>query len=148
MAFTYNPATDTGKVRLLIADTDADNPVFEDAEITAALELESSAFLFVAAQGVQPGATGPTLTTVTSIFRAAALLLDALAANRSRLGAVTQLLDVKLDPGKAAEALAERAQNYRDVDDNRGHFAIAEMGSRSVFSQRELVWNASLRSAA
>lgn len=45
MAFTYNPATDRGRVRLLISDTDdvtAANQIFTDAEIDAHLDLGDS----------------------------------------------------------------------------------------------------------
>lgn len=43
MAFTYDPTTTRGKVRLLIADTDtvtAANQIFEDAEIDSFLSME------------------------------------------------------------------------------------------------------------
>ena len=33
MAFTYDPTTARGQVRLLVSDTDADAEIFSDAEI-------------------------------------------------------------------------------------------------------------------
>ena len=41
MPITTDPTTAIGKVRLLIADTDATNYTFEDAEIQAFLDLEN-----------------------------------------------------------------------------------------------------------
>ena len=64
MAFTFDPTTARGKVRLLISDTDdvtALNQVFNDAEIDAFLALESN-----------------------EIFAAAATALESMAANASR----------------------------------------------------------------
>lgn len=41
-AFTYDPATDRGEVRMLLADTRAETGVFDDAEIDAALSRQGS----------------------------------------------------------------------------------------------------------
>lgn len=52
MAFTFNPTTDRGKVRLLVSDTDlavATNQIFSDAEIDALLSLESGDVYMAAA---------------------------------------------------------------------------------------------------
>lgn len=61
MAFTYDPSTDRGRVRLLTGDTLASDYDFEDVEVDAALAF------------------------APSIFAASAALLNALAANRARL---------------------------------------------------------------
>ncbi len=64
MAFTFDPGTSRGRVRLLIADTDdvtAANQVFTDAEIDAFLALESN-----------------------EIYAAAAAAAESMAANASR----------------------------------------------------------------
>lgn len=42
MAFTYDPATNRGRVRLLLADTRAENAWFSDEEIDAALSVQTS----------------------------------------------------------------------------------------------------------
>lgn len=62
MAITTDPTTDIGKVRLLIADTDATTYVFEDNEITAFLSLANS-----------------------NVHRASAMAVRAIASNRAYL---------------------------------------------------------------
>lgn len=131
-------------VRLLVADTDPDNPIFADAEINQALYLESSTALYVSGMSSATGSVGPPPVNVQSPYRAAALLLDALAANKSRLAAINQLLDVKLSPEKAAQELRATAKEYRETEANAGHFAIAEM-VYDQFSARERVWKQLLR---
>ena len=60
MAFTYNPATDEGKVRLLIADTVEFMPdgvtrlyAFEDEEISAFLEMAGGSINLGAAKALR-----------------------------------------------------------------------------------------------
>lgn len=92
--FTYDLTTNAGKIRLLVADTTADGYDFDDEEIAAALSLEGD-----------------------SIRRAAALLLDSLAANRARLsvrvgrgsGVSEDLTQVAKDLHAQAAALREQA---------------------------------------
>jgi hypothetical protein len=81
---------------------------------------------------------------VYSYYRAAALLLDALAANKALLSSVTKLLDVSLSPDKAAIQLRTTADDYRDIAANDGSFAIAEMVVNQ-FSERERLWKQMLR---
>jgi len=64
--------------------------------------------------------------TPSNFLRAAALALNSLAGNSSRLAGVIGLLDVKLNLAAAAKALQDTAQRYLDMDDNSGAFAIAE----------------------
>lgn len=113
MAFSYlagdNPLVDY--VRLLIGDTTDAGHVWEDAEILTAYRIQ---------------ATGLPSAPI-SYLRVAALLLDALASNRSRL-AVTSLLDANVDPQGAAKALREQAKQWREVDDDTGAFAILSTG--------------------
>ncbi len=111
-------------VRLLIPDTQAPG-IFSDDEINGfmainALTWQSSMFSSYQAGTLQLPATP------SNFLRAAALALNALAGSSSRLAAVTQLLDVKLNPAQAAKALQDTAQRYLDMDDNSGAFAIAE----------------------
>lgn len=87
MAFTYNLATNGGKVRLLIADTDADNFDFSDEEIAVALDQCSN-----------------------SLRRAGAWLLTALANNRARLAVSVRRGDVSEDLTRVADALREQAK--------------------------------------
>lgn len=132
--YTYNfeTAPAISYVRLLVSDT-AFIPgtvppvmIFSDAEINAAYQIQrqtgwQSGMFFSGSQGrylpSQP----------VSYFRVAAILLDALAANRSRLAGVLQLLDVKLQNVKdVTGALRDLAASYREVDENSGSFIIAE----------------------
>lgn len=126
MSFSYqagnNPTIDY--VRLLISDTQKLNHIFEDSEIMAAYQINAAQFqssMFFSPPGGRNLPSQP-----VSYLRTAALLLDSLAANKSRLSSITQLLDVKLNPNMAAKALRDQAQTYRDVDDNSGAFFIIE----------------------
>jgi hypothetical protein len=141
--FVSNPQL--SQVRMLIADTDITHPIYDDDEITNALYLESSQGLFVSGQSVPIAVSyAPAVPIVYSVYRSAALLLDALASNKSRLAAINSLLDVKLSPEKAAQELRATAKEYRDVEANNGSFAIAEMVN-DQFSARERIWKQLLR---
>ena len=48
MAFTADPTTDRGKVRLLVYDTTESGAAFTDADIDAFLELNSDSVLYAA----------------------------------------------------------------------------------------------------
>jgi len=146
MSFTYdfNTAPAIAYVRLLVADTDATHPIFEDDEINAFLYLSSSQAIYASSMAAPTGNVGPVPVQVYSYYRAAAVALDSLASNKSRLSSVTQLLDVKLSPALAAKALHAQADAYRELDDNMGHFAIAEQVNTS-FQARERVWKQFLR---
>jgi hypothetical protein len=132
VSFTYdfdnNPTV--GYIRLLIADTDSANPIFSDEEITAAYRIQQSTFQ--SSMKYSSGSSGAILpSTPVSYLRVAALLLDALAANKSRLSSITQLLDVKLNPDKASSALRDQATQYRTVDDESGAFMVIEQCTTS-----------------
>ena len=114
MSFTYDFSTSPAiaNVRLLVGDTDAANPVFQDAEVNAALQAESSQNLILGLSGFSPN---PPVQQIYCYRRSAAWLLNALAANLSRLGSViSQLLDVKLAPGIASKELRSQAQALID----------------------------------
>jgi hypothetical protein len=93
----YDVNTPVGQTRFHAADTDAANYVFSDAEINYCL-----------------GSVGQNDPVMSASF-----LLEALAANRSRLAIIVSsgLLQItsKVDPTKAAELLAERAATLRDL---------------------------------
>ncbi len=126
MSFSYqlgaNPAIDYP--RLLISDTQSVNHIFEDEEINSAAQIQSLQFQSSQFYSVAAGNNLP--STPVSYLRIAALLLDALAANKSRLASIKQLLDVKLDSSDAAIQLRATAAEYRDVEDNSGAFMIIE----------------------
>lgn len=126
MSFSYNlganPAIDYP--RLLISDTQATGHIFEDEEITAASAIQGLQFqssMFYSGSG---GANLP--SSPVSYLRIAALLLDAIASNKSRLASVKQLLDAKLDSSDAAIQLRATAAEYRQIDDESGAFVIIE----------------------
>lgn len=136
MSFTYSFSTSPAiaNVRLLVGDTDATNPVFQDDEVMAALQAESSQNMILGLSGFTPN---PGVQQLYCYRRSAAWLLNALAANLSRLGSViTQLLDVKLAPGIASKELRSQAQALIDQEMNSGQFAVSEMVVNQ-FSMRE-----------
>ena len=127
MAFTFNVATDAGKVRLLIPDRESTDPFFQDDEIDALLELEESV-----------------------VRRAAALALETMASDAALCLKAVRLLDIQTDGKSVAEALLARAKVLRaqadtdEMDDDGGLFDIAEMVP-NTFAWRERVWNEELR---
>lgn len=136
MSFTYDftAAPQIANVRLLVGDTDPANPVFQDVEVMAALQAESSQNMILGLSGFSPN---PGVPQIYSYRRSAAWLLNALAANLSRLGAViSQLLDVHLAPGVASRELRSQAQALIDQEMNSGQFAVSEMVI-NAFSMRE-----------
>lgn len=141
MSFSYgfgaNPPIDYP--RLLISDTVDVGHIFEDSEITAATNIQAGTFQSSQfwSGAASSGAYLP--TQPVSYLRIAALLLDSLASNKARLSAVTQLLDVHMDPSKAAKALSDQATKYREVDDDSGAIMIIEQVN-DVFSFRDRFW--------
>lgn len=148
MSFSYNfganPPIDY--IRLLISDTqetDGGSPavniyIFEDSEIMAAYQIQAAQF-----QSSQffSGAMGRNLPSQpVSYLRVAALLLDSLASNKSRLSSLVEVLDVKLDPSKASKSLRDQAAAYRETDDNAGAFMIIEQ-CNDQWSFRQRYWN-------
>jgi hypothetical protein len=147
MSFSYqlgaNPPIDYP--RLLISDTQSLNHVFEDEEIIAAANIvagvwqSSMQYSGVSGQPVLP-------TTPVNYLRTAAILCDAMAANKSRLSSVVQLLDVKLSPDKAADALRKQAQQYREIDDDSMAFVVIEQ-CHNEWTFRDRFWKQVQRTA-
>lgn len=151
MSWTYNPGNPgpVDYVRFLIADTDILHPILSNEEISNALYLTSTQGLYQNSMNYATGAISPATPStgaiqVYSYWYAAAACLDAMAANKSYLASVQQLLDVRLDASKAAVALRAQAKEYRDREDNAGHFAIIEMVG-NPFQARERWWKQLLR---
>lgn len=123
--YTYgygaNPPVDYP--RLLISDT-GPTWIFADEEINSAFLIQQNQFQSSMFFSTNDGRYLPALPV--SYLRVAALLLDSLASNKARLSSITQLLDVHLDPSKAAKALQDQAAAYRATDDDAGAFAIIE----------------------
>jgi hypothetical protein len=128
MSFTYDPTSQTPFtiVRLLIPDTDATKPIYNDAEINIFLYVTSSQGLYVSGQAGNYLNGAGSLAQVQSPLFAAALALDSIASNKARLAAISQILDVKLGHDAAAAALHTQAEAYRNLERNSGAFAIAE----------------------
>lgn len=126
--YTYSNCDGTNDridyIRLLISDTDAANFIFSNEEIEGAYRIQGGTWQSAMRYSSAGGAYLPSLPV--SLYRVAALLLDAVASNKSRLSSITQLLDVKLAPEQSAKALRDIAASYREIDDNSGAFAIAE----------------------
>ena len=148
MSFSYqygaNPPIDYP--RLLVSDTLATNHIFEDAEITAATLMASGTFQ--SAQFFTPPIGTAMLPSVpVSYFRIAAILLNSIASNKARLSSITQLLDVKLDPSKAAKALLDQAKAFLEMDENSGAFAVIEQVNNN-FSFYDRFWKQVQRQTA
>ena len=95
MAIDY--ATDVGRVRLLIPDTDEDNQLLIDPQIDALLTMEGSVKL------------------------AAAAALDIIASNEALVGKVITTQDLSTDGPKVAAELRARAKDLRrQVDEGVG----------------------------
>ena len=140
MSFTYDIANapQISIPRLLVADTDATHPIFQDDEILAAYTVDSIAVFPPVGQGIAISYGN------VSYRRAAAVLLDVLAANKARLASALEVLDIKLDASKASKELRATAQQLRDTEADSGAFAIAEMVNTS-FAARERTWKQLLR---
>lgn len=149
MAFTYgfgtNPPIDVP--RLLISDTQDTNHIFEDSEILL-IEQVVVPGVWQSSMFWSPPSGQQTLPTVpVNYLRTAAYLLNSIASNKARLSSITQLLDVKLDPSKAAKALHDQAQAWLDIDDNSMAFVIIEQ-CNDEWSFRDRFWKQWQRQAA
>jgi hypothetical protein len=138
MSFTYDftTAPDISRVRRMISDTDATQPVYQDDEINDALQMFSSQNVIIGLTGFAPAVP---VVQVYSHRRAAADLISGIAANKGRLGLVQQILDVKIDAAKIADALRAIAADLIKREENDGFFAVSEM-VQDPFSMRERLW--------
>jgi len=113
MAFTNDPTTDIGKVRLLIPD-DVEAHAFydDDAKITALLTLAGDM------EGL-------------AVFNAAALGCEAIGSNQLLILKVTKHLDIQVDGAAVAREMRMRAESLRkqaiEASSDAG-FEIAELG--------------------
>lgn len=122
MAWTFDPTTDRGRVRLLIGDDDTDNQIFQDASIDAFLALEGD---------------------VVKLGAAAAL--EAIASKQAYIQKVMKVGDLTTDGAKLAQALRELAANWRAQVDAEPAFDIAEW-SISPAAATEITLKDALRS--
>jgi hypothetical protein len=127
MAFTYDPTTPRGKVRLLIADTASTRPIFQDADIDAFISMALD----------------------NNVKRAAAQALLSIAANEVYVQKRIRILDLSTDGPAEAEALRKMAEDLMaqaEIEEVDGAFDWAEM----VFptNANEFWWKTSLRNSS
>lgn len=127
MVFTFDLSNNIGKVRLLIPDRVDSGHLFEDAEITAFLGMETN-----------------------TVKRATALALETIASDQAMTLKVIKLMDLTTDGAKVSDALLARAKELRaqaDLDDEStdAGFDIAEL-VLDDFSYRDKIWKEELRS--
>lgn len=108
MTWTFDPATDLGKCRLLTTDTDTTRQIMSDEDLAA----------FVVMAG--------------HYMPAAAMALDSIAANEVLSLKVLNIMGMSTDGASVAKMLMLRAQKIRDDYDrycaaNGPGFATAEM---------------------
>ena len=128
MAFTFDVATDRGKVRLLIQDTDETYEFYNDAAIDA----------FITMAGDLDG---------NAVFNASALALESWASNQVMVIKVVELLDIVTDGAAVSREMRMRAAVLRAdaiTSSSDAGFEIAEM-SLGEFSWREQVINEAIR---
>ncbi len=146
MAFTYGTdPTFINLVRLLIADTVDEGHIFEDSEIENAGFICSQ--VWQSTQFYNTPAGSMLAPYPLPYYRAAAILLDALAANKSRLASAIKVLDIQINPQQAAQELRKQAASYREVDDNSGAVLIIEQ-CNDTFSFRQRFWSTVQRQSA
>lgn len=127
MVFTYDLATNIGKVRLLIPDRVDSGHILEDDEITAMLAMEGNV-----------------------VKRAAALALESIASNQTLVLKVIKLGDLGTDGASVARALLQRAAQLRaqadaeEAQSEGGGFDVAEMVV-DQFSWRQRVYGEAMR---
>jgi hypothetical protein len=101
-------STPVGQVRLLINDTNTDDPVFSDAEITAFLTMEGDVVKLAAAQA-----------------------LDTIADDEALTSKVIATQDVRTDGAKLADALRKRAEALREqVYGDDDYFDLIDLGGQ------------------
>lgn len=127
--FSYDLATDMGKVRLLIPDRVEASAVYQDTEIEGFISLEGD------------------------VRRAAALALETVASDTAATLRVTRTLGLEVDGTRASAELLKRAAQLRtqageaEAREEGGAFDIAEWAI-DPFSAREVLASELLRSGA
>lgn len=149
MSFSYNGCNGSQDnvdfVRLLISDTQSTNHVFEDSEILAFYTINAAQFQSGMFYNAPAGAN--VLASPVSYLRVAALALDSIAADKSRLASIKKLPDVQLDSSDAAIQMRATADQYRKTDDESGAFAIIEQVN-DQFTFVERWWKTVMRANA
>ena len=112
--------TTAEQTRLLMADTDPGSPIFSDDEVAAFLSLANNEILLAAAMG-----------------------LDAMAANNANVLKVVTIMGLQVDGEATAAALRAQAQSLRDqwelLSPHGMPFGTAEFAD-DAFQRREYIW--------
>lgn len=139
--------------RLLVSDTnqfgpDGVTPIFAfwDQEIVAATKIEMAVWQSGQFWSGPMGVTPLRNSQVIPWRRIAATLIDALSMNAARLNQISQMLDVKLNPGAVKDMQAQAAA-LREADDNSGAFVIIEQ-CNDYWSFIDRYWRTVARSSA
>lgn len=93
-SYSFDPTTDRGKVRLLVADTDVGNEnkrIFSDAEIDAFLDLENN-----------------------EVYPAAAAACRSVSASASKSAIAWRALDRRIDKKDVPEHFRDLADKYEE----------------------------------
>lgn len=125
MAFTYDLATDAGKVRLVITDTDHDNEIFSDSEISTFLSLTA-------------------VDSTNDINLASAVALETMAASEAIVQKKIKLLDLTTDGPAVATSLRASAKILRDQSENESYIDWSELNLND-FAARDIIYNDALR---
>jgi len=107
--FTYNVATDIGRVRLLIPDRDPDNAILTDEEIQCYLDLNEG---------------------VGAVYYAAAEAVETIASDEVMVLKVIKHNDLQTDGASVARTLMARADRLRRRGDDL--VAVGEPGFEVV----------------
>lgn len=121
MSFSYNLATNIGKLRLKIQDTDAAKALFSDEELQVFLDEEGA-----------------------NLNLSAADALDVLANGAAQLTKSEDIGDYSYSAEQMAEQFRQQANRFRKLASgelaDEPAFEIAEQ-NLSVFSEREIILN-------
>jgi hypothetical protein len=112
MAATFNLGTNIARVRLLITDTDTENPIFQDEEIQEFINMF-------------------TIEGETDLFESAAQALDVIATNEVLIQKRIKILDLSTDGVAESKELRERAKDLRKYSAQQAGFEIATMNVNS-----------------
>lgn len=126
MTFTYVLATDIGKLRLNLRDTDGSKKLFEDEELQVFLDRA-------------------TASGVADLYLATAEALDSLASNAALLHKMVRIGDYQVDSKGMADALRKAAAIYREHSEETPTFEVAEQ-ALTIGNWFEILDNDSRRS--
>lgn len=106
MSFTYDLATETGRIRLLIADTDPETCIYQDEELAALLALAGD-----------------------DVRLAGAMAIEAICTDRARLARRVRIGAYETE-GQALDALMALAKRLRDESDAERIAGTVTIGPR------------------